>query len=109
MEVVERVGDRGEQLEDLGGGEPGTALAVDEVLQVGPVDPVEDECVALAVDEVVAHHGQRGVGAHAHEHARLGSKLGEVVAGPEGVHLEGDHALEVAVDGLEHGLRAALR
>ena len=60
MQVIEHVGDDREIVGDVGDRQSRVSLFLEQLLQIGPVDPVHDDDVAVAVvrEEVAAHDGK---------------------------------------------------
>jgi hypothetical protein len=71
VQVIERVGDRGQLAEDGRNGEPGITAFAHDSFHVRSVDLVHDEHVPVVEEEVVAHDGERGMRGQLEEHAPL--------------------------------------
>ena len=100
MEMVERLGNRGQLAEHGGNGEPRITALADDASDVRAVDPVHDEHVTVVEEEVVPHHRQRRVRLELQEGATLGQQLIPPFLGPDAPHLQGHEAVVLAVDGL---------
>ncbi len=61
VEVGQRLPDLGEVAEDGGRGEAGRPLPAEQPVEVDPLDPVHDDDVVVALEEVVPDQRQPGV------------------------------------------------
>ncbi len=109
VEMVENLGDLSHPLDHRLQGEAGVSLLGQQPVQWRPLDPVHDQVVAVADDEVLADHAGVGVGGHPQQDARLVedvAAVGEVV-GVDAPHLDGHLPGVQVVEGAEHLALAA--
>ena len=91
----------------LDGGRPGCAALGEQPREVGAVHPVHRDDVLVAVEEVLAHDGQSGVGAEPEEDARLAQKLVPAAVADNRTDLERDDPVVLCVEGFDDASLAA--
>ena len=109
MEVIERLGRLRQVLDDVLERETRGPVGVEEVLQVGAVDPVHDHHVLAPVigEQVAAHDRESGMRRHRHQQSGLGQQ-GVAVGCAGGIDLERHEPVVDRVEGL-HDRRAVAR
>ena len=101
VKVGEGCGGVGQPAEDEGGRKAGTALGVQDAVEVGARDPVHDDHVVVAVEEVLPHDRQVRARRQAEQDGGLAQQGTAVGLGAHGAHLEGDGAVVQMVEGLD--------
>jgi hypothetical protein len=103
VQVIERFGHLAEVVDHLFEWQPRITFVLQDLLEVGTVDPVHDDDVAGPVlgEEVAADHRQRGVRGDRHQQSRLRQQRVSVLP-TDRVDLQCDQPVVQVVDRLEH-------
>ena len=107
VQVHQRLGRLGQVGEDAPRCEPGSTAIAQQRGQVDAIDPVHRDDVVVAVEEVVAHEGQRRVRCDREQHARLGEQGLSRTSVMDRSDLQGDEPAVLAVQRLDHPRRTA--